>query len=88
MPACPSSKKTLFALSPTLEAMGMKRAFSRAADFSGISSVESLYISAVLHKAYVDVNEEGSLISRAHCPPSVNKVIHTACKKSCVRLGK
>jgi serpin B len=40
--------------------MGMKRAFSGEADFSGISSAEALYISAVLHKAYVDVNEEGT----------------------------
>jgi serpin B len=52
--------ETSFGLNPTLEAMGMKRAFSREADFSGISSEESLYISAVLHKAYVDVNEEGT----------------------------
>ena len=52
--------ETSFGLNPTLGAMGMKRAFSQAADFSGISSVESLYISAVLHEAYVDVNEEGT----------------------------
>ena len=52
--------ETSFGLNPTLEAMGMKRAFSREADFSGISSEEALYISAVLHKAYVDVNEEGT----------------------------
>jgi serpin B len=52
--------ETSFGLSPTLEAMGMKRAFSREADFSGISSEDKLYISAVLHKAYVDVNEEGT----------------------------
>jgi serpin B len=52
--------ETSFALNSTLQAMGMKRAFSREADFSGISSAESLYISAVLHKAYVDVNEEGT----------------------------
>ena len=32
--------ETSFGLNPTLEAMGMKRAFSREADFSGISSVE------------------------------------------------
>jgi serpin B len=52
--------ETSFSLNPTLEAMGMKRAFSRTADFSGISTAENLYISAVLHKAYVDVNEEGT----------------------------
>ena len=52
--------ETSFALNPTLQAMGLKRAFSPAADFSGISSAESLYISVVLHKAYVDVNEEGT----------------------------
>ena len=52
--------ETSFGLNSTLEAMGMKQAFSREADFSGISSAEAFYISAVLHKAYVDVNEEGT----------------------------
>jgi serpin B len=52
--------ETSFGLNATLLAMGMKRAFSREADFSGISSADTLYISAVLHKAYVDVNEEGT----------------------------
>ena len=52
--------ETSFGLNPTLKAMGMKRAFSRDADFSGISRAEALYISAVLHKAFVDVNEEGT----------------------------
>ena len=52
--------ETSFGLKPTLAAMGMKRAFTGEADFSGISTTEALYISAVLHKAYVDVNEEGT----------------------------
>ena len=34
--------------------------FAPGADFSGINSEEALIISAVLHKAYVDVNEEGT----------------------------
>jgi serpin B len=52
--------ETKFELKATLEAMGMKRPFSRQADFSGISSTEPLYISAVIHKAFVDVNEQGT----------------------------
>ena len=49
-----------FGLKPTLEKLDMKRAFSRDADFSGISGQKDLCISAVIHKAYVDVNEEGT----------------------------
>ncbi|HEX3355617.1 MAG TPA: serpin family protein [Tepidisphaeraceae bacterium] len=44
-----------------LKAMGMKLAFDRDhADFSGICSVEPLYIGEVLHKAFVKVDEEGT----------------------------
>jgi serpin B len=39
--------------------MGMRRAFSPDADFGGMCS-EPLMISKVVHKAYVDTNEEGS----------------------------
>jgi serpin B len=51
-----------FALRPTLEALGMKRAFvAGAADLSGMAgSPGDLFISAVVHKAFVDVNEEGT----------------------------
>jgi serpin B len=49
-----------FSLGDVLAAMGMKLAFSNAADFSGMSSEEKLKISAVIHKAYVDVNEKGT----------------------------
>ena len=49
-----------FELKPTLEALGMKLAFAGQADFSGINSEEELSVSAVIHKAYVDVNEEGT----------------------------
>lgn len=34
--------------------------FSRAANFSNISEGGDLHVSKVLHKAYVDVNEEGT----------------------------
>ena len=50
-----------FELKPLLEAMGIGSAFDpRAADFSGMTGDRTLYMSAVLHKAYVDVNEEGT----------------------------
>jgi serpin B len=48
-----------FTLNEVLSRMGMTLAFSDAADFSGMSE-EPLSISAVIHKAYVDVNEEGT----------------------------
>jgi serpin B len=50
-----------FSLADVLKSLGMTDAFSpQAANFSGMASAERLFISAVLHKAYVDVNEEGT----------------------------
>lgn len=49
-----------FELSSTLIALGMPRAFSSMADFSGMDGTKDLYISNVVHKAFVDVNEEGT----------------------------
>jgi serpin B len=46
-------------LSQTLAGMGMPDAFSPAADFSGMSD-EPLFIGAVLHKAFVKVDESGT----------------------------
>ena len=48
-----------FSLSQQLQALGMKKAFGDA-DFSGMDGTKKLYISAVLHKAFVEVNEEGT----------------------------
>jgi len=50
-----------FALNDALEGMGMTDAFDpMKANFSGMDGTTSLYISSALHKAFVDVNEEGT----------------------------
>jgi serpin B len=50
-----------FDLGETLAAMGMPDAFfSGAADFSGMTGSPELSISAVVHKAFISVDEEGT----------------------------
>jgi len=50
-----------FSLKDTLAGMGMRDAFSPGdADFSGMTGNRELYISAVLHKAFVAVDEAGT----------------------------
>jgi serpin B len=52
---------TRFVLNDQLVAMGMKDAFDeKKADFSGMTGRPNLYISKAIHKAFVDVNEEGT----------------------------
>ncbi len=63
-----------FALAQTLSAMGMPTAFSQAAaDLSGIDGTDLLFISAVIHKAFVDVNEEGTEAAAATAVPAKAK---------------
>jgi serpin B len=49
-----------FELQKVLVQLGMSLAFSTKADFSGINGKRDLFLSAVVHKAYVDVNEAGT----------------------------
>jgi serpin B len=60
----PKFKNTsAFELNNPLRTLGMKEAFAVGrADFTGIAEVpgEPLYIGLVIHKAFVDVNEEGT----------------------------
>ena len=49
-----------FDLVPVLRRLGVSEAFTRQADFGGITAAERLAIGAVAHKAYVDVDEHGT----------------------------
>jgi serpin B len=49
-----------FALRPVLAGLGMPQAFSADADFSGVTTAQRLRISEVVHKAYIDVDEQGT----------------------------
>ncbi len=51
---------TQFSVQAALQALGMTDAFSNRADFSGMTQEADLSISDVIHKAFVDVNEEGT----------------------------
>lgn len=48
-----------FSVKKALAQLGMQSAFSAQADFSGITTEEELLISDVLHKAFVEVDEQG-----------------------------
>lgn len=49
-----------FKMKKVLQAMGMKDAFTSAADFTGITAEQQFQIGEVIHKAFVDVNETGT----------------------------
>ena len=75
-----------FELVPVLRQLGVTEAFTRRADFSGITAAERLLINAVAHKAYVDVDELGTEAAAAtaivfrptaafRAPPSVTLTV-------------
>lgn len=74
-------------LSSTLPSMGMPNAFSaKLAQFGGMTAEEPLFIGAVLHKAFVGVDEEGTeaaaatvvLMRAGSAPPRDPPVAFTA----------
>lgn len=73
-----------FELKKTLIAMGMSSAFNDSADFSGMSA-EALLIHEVIHKAFVEVHEEGAeaaagtaVVMRKKGPPPQKPVLFRA----------
>ncbi len=53
-------KTPLYTLNNNLINLGMSTAFDASADFSGLYGKGGLFISKVLHKAFIEVNEEGT----------------------------
>ena len=52
--------ETSYSLGDYLIELGMNIPFTSAANFSGITGGRDLFISKVIHKAFIDVNEEGT----------------------------
>ena len=52
--------ETSYNLNDYLKDLGLNIPFTSTADFSGIAGVKDLFISDVIHKAFIDVNEEGT----------------------------
>jgi serpin B len=52
--------ESAFSLRDMLSRMGMADAFGRTADFSGIDGRRDLFVGDVVHKAFVEVSEEGT----------------------------
>ncbi len=51
---------TKYTMNNALSNLGMPTAFSGGADFSGMTEAEQLFISSVIHQAYVKVDEKGT----------------------------
>lgn len=77
--------ETKYMLKPTLQDMGMPTAFSRSADFSGMTGKDDLMIDEVIHQAFVEVNEEGTeaaaataviMIEKAAAPSTMFRADH------------
>ncbi len=52
--------ETKYFMKDVLKELGMATAFSAGADFSGMTGQRDLFISEVIHQAFVEVNEEGT----------------------------
>jgi serpin B len=82
-------QESAFDLNGPLAKLGMPDAFGTSADFSGMDGTRQLYISGIFHKAWVEVNEQGTeaaaatattmralSIARPMAPPPVFRADH------------
>ena len=53
-------QETALDLIPVLRQLGVQAAFTAAADFTGITDAARLLVDAVAHKAFIDVDEQGT----------------------------
>jgi serpin B len=65
--------ETGFNLEEVLAAMGMPRAFSNRAEFSGMTGDDTLKIDKVIHKAMIDVQEAGTEAAAATAVVMIQK---------------
>lgn len=68
--------ETQYELNKSLRLMGMHTAFIPGANFSKISKTEDLYISQVIHKAFIEVDEEGTKAAAA------TKITYSKCAEN------
>jgi serpin B len=78
--------ESAYGLIPVLQQLGVHHAFNGTADFSGMTKSEQLNIGAIAHKAYIDVDENGTeaaaatavvmrLLAAMQPPPRVEMVV-------------
>ncbi len=69
--------EVMYELKDIMMKMGMKAAFSKDADFSGITGGKDLTISKILHQSVIDVNESGTEASSSTAVISMRSTMVT-----------